>query len=268
MIERKFVSQNIKEFQVKEFIAKSLVRAGLSNVKLQRTPLGEKITIAASRPGIVVGRSGSNITKLTQELKAKFDLDNPQIEIEEVQQISLDPNIVAEMIASSLERFGSTRFKSIGHKMMGEIMHSGALGVEILISGKIPSSRAKTWRFYQGYLKKCGDPALTGVDRADTTAHQKTGAVGIKVKIMPPTTKLPDKIEILDEIQEVIEEVKDVAAENKEDVQVDENTHEEKKSESKKDASEKKEEPSSKKTTKAPKKTSKTKPKKSSKSQK
>ena len=250
MIERKFVSQNIKEFQVKEFIAKSLVRAGLSNVKLQRTPLGEKITIAASRPGIVVGRSGSNITKLTQELKAKFDLDNPQIEIEEVQQISLDPNIVAEMIASSLERFGSTRFKSIGHKMMGEIMHSGALGVEILISGKIPSSRAKTWRFYQGYLKKCGDPALTGVDRAETTAHLKTGAVGIKVKIMPPTTKLPDKIEILDEIQEV------------------KNTHEEKKSESKKDASEKKEEPSSKKTTKAPKKTSKTKPKKSSKSQK
>ena len=63
MIERKFVSQNIKEFEIKEYIRNNLSRVGLSDVKLQRTPLGEKIIISTSRPGLVVGRAGTNITK-------------------------------------------------------------------------------------------------------------------------------------------------------------------------------------------------------------
>ena len=120
-----------------------------------RTPLGEKIIIYTSRPGLIVGRKGENIKKLTKNLKKKFDLENPQIEIAEVDKIMLDPQIVAERIASSLERFGSNRFKGIGHKTMEEVIQSGALGIEIVISGKIPGARAKSWRFYKGYLKKC-----------------------------------------------------------------------------------------------------------------
>jgi small subunit ribosomal protein S3 len=79
--------------------------------------------------------------------------------------------------------------------MMGDIMNAGALGVEIIISGKIPGARAKRWRFYQGYLKKCGDVAL-GVKSAYTSAQMKSGSVGILVKIMPPDLILPDKITI------------------------------------------------------------------------
>ena len=84
MIERKFISQHIKEFEIKEYVRENLSRVGLSDVKLQRTPLGEKIIISTNRPGLVVGRSGSNISKLTKDLKEKFHLENPQIEIEEV----------------------------------------------------------------------------------------------------------------------------------------------------------------------------------------
>lgn len=209
MIERKFVSQNVKEFQIKEFVAAQLSRVGLSDVKLQRTPLGEKIVVSASRPGLVVGRAGSNIQKLTKDLKEKFGLENPQIEIEEIKQVNADPAIVAEGIANSLERFGTKQFKGAGHKALKAVMDSGALGVEILISGKIPSQRAKRWRFYEGYLKKCGDIALTGVNYAQTTAFLKTGAVGIQVRIMPGDTKLPDKIELYSKIQTIVEEVKD-----------------------------------------------------------
>ena len=107
-----------------------------------------------------------------------------------------DAAIAAEMIANSLERFGSARFKGVGHKAMGEVMDSGALGVEILISGKIPSSRAKTWRFYQGYLKKCGDISVSGVDKSIQAAKLKSGVVGVQVSIMPSTTILPDKVEV------------------------------------------------------------------------
>ncbi len=220
MIERKFVADNIKEFQIKEFIAQKLGRVGLSTVKLQKTPLGEKIIIAASRPGLVVGRSGANIAKITKLLKKEFKLENPQIEIEEIKQIGTDANIIAEFIGGSLERFGSQRFKGVGHKAMSNVIDAGAIGVEILISGKIPSSRAKTWRFYQGYLKKCGDISVSGVEKAYSIAKLKTGIVGIKVSIMPSTIKLPDKIELLPDIQEIIEEVKPEESEKiKEDIQ-------------------------------------------------
>lgn len=194
MIERKFVSQNMKEFLVKDYLFKELSRVGLSNVTLHRTPLGEKIVISASRPGLIVGKGGGNITRLTRELKEKFGLENPQIEIDEVRNPRGDAAIAAEMIANSLERFGSARFKGVGHKAMGEIIDSGALGVEILISGKIPSSRAKTWRFYQGYLKKCGDISVSGVDTSIQAAVLKTGVVGVQVRIMPGTTVLPDRV--------------------------------------------------------------------------
>ncbi|MEK6963444.1 MAG: 30S ribosomal protein S3 [Nanoarchaeota archaeon] len=207
MIERKFVSQNMKEHQIKEYVRQSLQKSGLSDVKVQRTPLGERILISASRPGLVVGRGGANIANLTRDLKQKFKLENPQIEIEEIGILGLDPFIVAEMIASSLERFGPLRFKGIGHRAMTDVMNAGAMGVEIFISGKIPSSRAKTWRFYNGYLKKCGEIATTGVKTAYASAFLKTGVAGVKVSIMPPDTKLPDRITIR-EIGAGVEEVK------------------------------------------------------------
>jgi len=194
MIERKFVAENLKEFQIEEYMRSILGKAGIAYIKLQRTPLGEKILVCASRPGIIVGKSGSNIAKLTKDLKERFHLDNPQIELLEADNPMADANIVAESIANSLERYGTARFKGIGHKAMLDIMSAGARGVEILISGKVPSSRAKTWRFYMGYLKKSGDVAVSGVHTAYSQAKLKTGIVGVQVRIMPSTTALPDDI--------------------------------------------------------------------------
>jgi len=215
MIERKFIASNMKEFMIQEFVSESIKGAEHSHTKLQRTPLGEKVIIYSARPGLIVGRKGQNIKQLTKVLKKRFQLENPQIEIAEVENIFTDSNIMAEKIVNYLERFGTSKFKGIGHKIMSDVMGNGALGIEILISGKIPSSRAKSWRFYQGYLKKCGDIALTGVNIAHKTAKLKTGVIGIKVSIMPPDIKLPDYIELRDEKEEVVEEVKGEESEEK-----------------------------------------------------
>jgi len=210
MIERKFIAQKIKEFQIQEFVGENLKGAGHSHTKLVKTPLGEKIIIFASRPGLVVGKKGQNIKQLTKTLKKKFGLENPQIEINEVENIGLDANIIAERIADSIEKYGTSKFKAIGHKVMIDVMNSGALGIEIIISGKIPSSRAKSWRFYSGYLKKCGDTAITGIRKAYSTAKLKTGIVGIKVSIMPPDINLPDKIKLVaDEKKEAVNDKKE-----------------------------------------------------------
>lgn len=207
MIHKKIVQQKIKEFEIQSYVKDGLKGVGLSKTKLQITPLGEKIIVSASRPGLIVGRKGQSIKKLTSLLKKRFNLDNPQIEIDEVKDIRQDANIVAENIATYLEKFGAGRFKSIGHKSLENSINGGALGIEILISGKVPSSRAKRWRFYKGYLKKCGDVAINGVKKAYYVANLKTGAIGIQVRIMSSDIKLPDDVQILDEPQTIIEEL-------------------------------------------------------------
>jgi small subunit ribosomal protein S3 len=210
MIEREFIAQKTKEYYIKQYVEKTLNRVGISRIRLKKIPLGEKIIIDTSRPSFVVGSKGSNIKQLTKDLKNIFKLENPQIEINEVKEIFLDASLVAEYIANSLERFGSKRFKGVGHRVMGNVIGAGALGVEVLISGKIPGSRARTWRFYQGYLKKCGDVAVSSVRKAQMKALLKSGIIGIKVSIMPPNIVLPDHIAILDEPIQIVEEVTDV----------------------------------------------------------
>lgn len=192
---KKIVEQKIKEFQIQEFIGTNLKQVGLSSSKLQMTPLGEKVVVNAARPGLIVGKKGQSIKRLTNQLKKKFNLENPQIEINEIENPNLDAQIIAERISTSMERFGSQRFKAIGHKVLEDVMNAGALGIEVVVSGKVPSARAKRWRFYQGYLKKSGDIAISGVRKAYSTAELKSGTVGIQVRIMPPI-ELPDRIKI------------------------------------------------------------------------
>ena len=199
MIERKFVKEKLREFQVKEYIDSCVPGAGHSDTQIKRTPLGDRVVITAAKPGLVVGRKGENIRAMTLSIKKKFGLENPQLEIEELAEPFLDAAFVGERVARSLERLGIARFKSIAHKMLEDVMRAGALGVEILFSGKIPGERARTWRFWQGYMKKSGSVSQRDVRKSIKTATLKTGVVGIVVRILPPTVALPDDIKFLDE---------------------------------------------------------------------
>ncbi len=196
MIEREFVQQKKKEFQIQEFVSATLKNAGHSHTKLQRTPLGEKVVIYTSRPGLIVGRKGQTISKLTEVLKKKFGLENPQVEIAEVSNPNLDSRIVAERIASELERFGANRFKGIMHKAVDDVLAAGAIGVELRLSGKLPGARAKSWRVAGGYLRKCGDAAVSFVKKTILSAQLKPGIIGIQVRIMPSGIVMPDEIKL------------------------------------------------------------------------
>lgn len=206
MKERKVLNQKIKEYRIKEFISQEFEKTGYSHTKIQRTPLGEKITIFTSRPGLVVGKEGENIKRLTNILKKKFAMENPQIEIGEIEKPYLDAQSISERVAYTLEKYGPNRFKSIGYKTLQTIMDAGALGAEIVISGKVPSARSKTWRFIAGYIKKSGEVSKSQVIRGRSTAKLKPGIVGISVNIMAPTVKLPDKIILIEEKPKVVVE--------------------------------------------------------------
>src|SRR3989338_7466561 len=158
MIERQIVAQKMREKEIENFVFSVFGRQSCSHIKMQRTPLGEKVSVYTSKPGLIVGKKGANIKKVTDLLKTKFNLENPQIEVVEIENPYLDSASVARNIANGFERFGPKRFKAMAYKALEDTMNAGAKGIEIVISGRgVPGERAKTWRFSSGYLKKSGD---------------------------------------------------------------------------------------------------------------
>jgi len=207
MIERKFIEANIRDLGIVEYVRTQIPHAGFSRVEIEKTPLGMKVVIFSSKPGLVVGRKGANIARMQKHLQDVFKLKNPQVEVQEVESPDLDAQINAESIASYLEKMGVARFKAIGHKHLTKIMDAGAIGVEIIIGGKIPGSRAKTWRFYAGYLPKCGSVS-DDIQEGYVQSMTKPGTVGVTVRILKPGVRLPDKV-IFNEIPKNIEEKKE-----------------------------------------------------------
>lgn len=198
MIEREFIKEKAKYLKVKEFLdAKVGKQAGIGSINIEKTPLGEKISVEAARPGIIIGRAGKTISDLTQTLKVKFKMENPQIEVKEVSNPQTNASVISKRIASDLEKFGPTRFKAIGHKSVDAAIRAGALGVEIRIGGRgVPGQRAASWPFSAGYMKKSGQMAIEDVDKSIAKADLRSGSVGIQVRVMPPNMKLPDKIKV------------------------------------------------------------------------
>jgi small subunit ribosomal protein S3 len=209
MEEKKFVKFKEEELGIKEYIKRSLGKGRISDVLIEYTPVGEKIIVATNRPGLVIGRKGEKINELTTTLKRRFKLDNPNIEVRDIENSDLDAQLVADSIALNLERRGSLKFKLIAYRTLSNVMAAGALGVEFVLSGKLPSDRARTWRFAQGYLKKTGEPAKV-VDRAIAQSRTQQGVVGIKVSILSPDAHIHDKI-VVDEAlrNKIVESVKE-----------------------------------------------------------
>jgi small subunit ribosomal protein S3 len=211
MIEKQIVSKNLREYLIQDYVKQYFPRGSYSKIDLKKTPLGEKIVVHTSMPGLVVGRKGENISELTKALKTKFNMENPQVEVNEIMEVNLDPASVAQRIASSFERYGPKRFKLIGYKELQNIIDAGALGAEIIISGRgVPGSRAKSWRFQAGHLKKSGDISENHTKRAIAVANLQSGTIGIQVGILTPDVIMPDEIKInIIKPQIIIEEKND-----------------------------------------------------------
>jgi len=203
MDEKKFVQFKKEELAMRKYIWDNLGKGKISSIKVEYTPVGEKIIVSTDRPGLIIGSRGSKINELTRNLKQRFKLENPNIEIEEIENPDFDAQLVADRIAIELEKLGNLKFKTIAYRELSRIMRAGALGVELRLSGKLPSDRARTWRFTQGYLKKVGDSAKV-VNTASATALTKLGITGITVSILSPKAKIHDKVEIEDELKQAI----------------------------------------------------------------
>lgn len=209
MIERKFIKEKLNDHKIQQFLLKNFERSSYSHATIQKTPLGDKIVIYSAKPGMIVGRGGSNLKALNEKLK-EMGMQSPQVDVQEISNAMLNPSIVAERVVEMFLKMGTGRFKFIGHNICQKVIDAGAIGVQVTLAGRIPAARAKMWKFIMGFLPKCGSIAYTQVDESFRVAKLKTGAIGVRVKILPPNIRMPDDIILLEEakVEEMPIEIK------------------------------------------------------------
>jgi small subunit ribosomal protein S3 len=188
----------MKRTEIDEFLQAKLERAGYGGVNISKTPLGTHVVIYAMRPGLVIGRGGDTIKELATSLEEKFKLSNPQISVSEIEIPEFNASVIANRVSSALQR--GVHFRRAGFWALNQVMEAGALGCEIVISGKLRTERARFEKFRAGYFPRCGEPALRYMKKAEAHVQLKPGMIGVRVKLMPPDAQFPDKIKIHTEL--------------------------------------------------------------------
>lgn len=181
-----------KNMELDEFLAKELANAGYGGVDIQKTPLGTRVVLYVTRPGLVIGRRGLGIRDLTEKL-IKFGLQNPQISVSEIEIPELNPRVVAARVSQLITR--GTAFRRAALWALNAIMNAGAMGAEVTISGKLRSERSHFEKYSMGILPKSGESANIIVKEAVTHVLLRLGMYGIKIKIAYKDT-LPPEFEL------------------------------------------------------------------------
>jgi len=190
-----FVDESIKRTEIDEFLRTELENAGYGGVDIAKTPLGTHIVVYAMRPGVVIGRGGETIRGLAVVLEEKFGLPSPQISVAEIEIPELNAYVMASRIASALRR--GVHYRRSGYWALNQVMEAGAMGVEIIVSGKLRGQRSKYEKFRTGYLPKSGEPPLRHMRTAELHVQLKPGIFGVKVRLLPPQSEFPDKIRMI-----------------------------------------------------------------------
>jgi len=204
-IERKFVNDGFVKASMDEYFAEQLNRAGYGGMELNRTPMGTQIVIYSEKPGMVIGKAGKVIRKLTRDVAIKYNLENPQIDAQEVKKPELNAQMMASRLAASIER--GWYFRKAGHNTIRAVMNAGALGCEVVISGKLTGARSRVEKFVDGYIKHSGNPVQEVVDEGFAVAVKKLGTLGCKVRIIQPDVVLPDSYRVKESSELVTEPV-------------------------------------------------------------
>jgi ribosomal protein S3 len=188
MLSKKIITNKVNEEAAREYLFKKFNRFGISDIKIEKTPLGMKIIIKTPKPGAIITRANQVLRESSKDLGEFFKQESPRIEVENSLDPNLDPAIIADSIAFKIAKFGPMKYKVVIHKAMDSIMAAGAKGVEIEIGGVI-KERAAHFKFRPigSVMPKTGQVEFFGVRTAKKQLVLKRGSIGIKVTIVVPT---------------------------------------------------------------------------------
>ena len=166
-----------KDIDVREYLKKRLANASVGRVVIERPAKSARITIYSARPGIVIGKKGEDIEVLKRDLQKLMGLP-VHVNIEEIRKPELDAQIIADNIASQLEK--RVMFRRAMKRSMQNAMRVGAKGIKIMSSGRlngIDIARSEWYREGRVPLHTL----RADVDYATSEAHTTYGVIGIKV---------------------------------------------------------------------------------------
>jgi len=177
--EKGFAAKLNEDVMIRNYVRNRLKKAGISRIQLERTPKNARITIHTSRPGIVIGKSGKEISQLEEELK-KITNKEVKILISEIKRPELDAQLVAENIASQLE--GRISFRRAMKQGITAAMRMGAEGVRVMCSGRLGGAEmARREQYKEGRIPL--HTLRADIDYANATAQTIYGLIGVKVWI-------------------------------------------------------------------------------------
>ncbi len=177
--EKGFAAKLNEDVMIRNYIRNRLKKAGISRIQIERTPKNARITIHTSRPGIVIGKSGKEISQLEEELK-KITNKEVKILISEIKRPELDAQLVAENIASQLE--GRVSFRRAMKQGITAAMRMGAEGVRVMCSGRLGGAEmARREQYKEGRIPL--HTLRADIDYALATAQTIYGLIGVKVWI-------------------------------------------------------------------------------------
>ncbi len=177
--EKDFAGKLQEDLKVRQYIQNRLKKAGISRILIDRTPKRAVITIHTSRPGIVIGRSGKEITQLEEELK---QITNKEVKIliHEIKRPELDSYLLAENIAGQLQ--GRMSFRRAMKMGITSAMRMGAEGVRVMCGGRLGGAEiARSEQYKEGRIPL--HTLRADIDYAQATAMTIYGTIGVKVWI-------------------------------------------------------------------------------------
>jgi small subunit ribosomal protein S3 len=176
---RSFATKLKEDDKLRSYIRNRLKKAGISKIIIDRTSKNIILTIHTSRPGVVIGKSGKEITQLEQELKQVTDKE-VKIQINEIKRPELDAYLVAENIANQIE--GRISFRRAMKSAISSTMRMGAEGIRIMCAGRLGGAEmARTEQYKEGRIPL--HTIRADIDYANGRAETIYGSIGIKVWI-------------------------------------------------------------------------------------
>ena len=167
----------VEDYNIRKFLKKKLYAAGVPQIEIERNSKQVKIIIHCARPGIIVGKGGSEIEKLRVELE-KMIKKNVNISIVEVRSPDLNAQLVAENIAAQLEKRVS--FRRAMKQAIGRAMKLGAKGIKVSVSGRLGGAEiARTEHYHDGTIPL--QTLRADIDYGFAEANTTYGRIGVKV---------------------------------------------------------------------------------------
>ncbi len=167
----------LEDYKIRKFIKKKLYHAGISRIEIERSSKRVRLRIYTARPGIVIGKKGSEIEQLKNELE-KMIAQEVLIDIQEVRKPEIDAQLVAENVALQIER--RVAFRRAMKRGVSSAMRFGAKGVKIICAGRLGGAEmARTEWYREGRVPL--HTLRADIDYGFTEANTTYGIVGIKV---------------------------------------------------------------------------------------